>query len=200
MRLLQSRGWKDRLPGALFALALQAALFALLAASFTPQHRSDRPAESVLLLPRLLQRPVPVIDARQPARNPPVQSGAPPLSTPPLATAPPPETQVPEPQAPSAQALLTALGRALTCEPDADGRASPLLSCRGVRMRARNDMAALAPSLPVHREAELAAERARANTPARVPCVSMQTTNMGFGQREHAVMVNPLCALEELIR
>jgi hypothetical protein len=107
---------------------------------------------------------------------------------------------VAEPKAPDAPALLAALGRALTCQPDADGGAPPLLSCRGVRMRPRDDMAALAPSLPVHREAELAAERARASAPARVPCVSMQTSNMGFGQREHVVMVDPLCALGELVR
>jgi hypothetical protein len=67
-------------------------------------------------------------------------------------------------------------------------------------MRPRDDRTALAPSLPVHREAEWAAERARANTPVRVPCVSMQTNNMGFGQEDHEVMVDPLCVIGELAR
>ena len=72
-------------------------------------------------------------------------------------------------------------------------------------MRPRDDRTALAPSLPVHREAEWAAERARANTPARVPCVSMQTRtmkvgNMSVGPEDHEFMVDPLCVLGELAR
>lgn len=197
MRSPPPRSWKDRLPGALFALALQVALFALLAASFTPQRKPGAPAETMIFLPRILQRPVPVIDARQAPRSAPAQSAAPAFSPPPLASAPP---SPPETQAPGAAALLAALGRALACEPDAEGRASPLISCRKMRMPPRNDMAALAPALLVHRETEWAAERARANAPGRVPCVSMQTNNMGFGQNAHEVMVNPLCVLGELTR
>jgi hypothetical protein len=198
----QSRSWKDRLPGALFALAPQAGLFALLAASSTPQHKTAASPETVLFLPPRLQRPVPVIDARQPPRSAPAQSVAPALSTPPAASALLP---APEAQTPNAPALLAALGRALACEPDKDGRPSPLISCRGIRMRPRNDRTALAPSLPVYREAEWAAERARANKPVRVPCVSMQSRNMRFGNmsvgpEDHEFMVDPLCVIGELAR
>ena len=47
----QSRSWNDRLPAALFAVAPQAGLFALLAVSFTPQHKTDASPETVLFLP-----------------------------------------------------------------------------------------------------------------------------------------------------
>ena len=50
------------------------------------------------------------------------------------------------------------------------------------------------------REAEFAAERARANTPGRVPCVSMRSNSMGFGQQDQEVSVNLVCVLDEMAK
>ena len=195
MRALAAPRWNERLPGALVALAVQAALFVLLLHSFQPAARKrETGRETIFLMPRLVPRPVPVIDARGSWR--PAPSAAPSLPVPEIPRAPPPHTQA----APGNPSLLAALRGALACEPDAQGRPSPLVSCRGFRPAPRNELAALAPALPVAREAEFAAERARANTPGRVPCVSMRSNSMGFGQQDQEVSVNLVCVLDEMAK
>jgi hypothetical protein len=197
MHALADRSWNEKLPSACAALTVQAGLFALLLASFRPATGpAEAERETIFLLPRLAPRPVPVIDARTAPRAAPAPSGAPALPVPEIPPPPPPYTQA-LPGNPDALAVLRG---ALACKPDAQGQPSPLPSCQGLRPRSRNELAALAPALPVKREAQLAAERARERAPLRVPCVSMQTNNMGFGQEEHAVMVDPFCALGELMR
>lgn len=194
MCALAAPSWNERLPGALVALVVQVALFVLLLHSFQPVTRQgDAESQTIFLMPRLLPRPVPVIDARGSPR--PAPSAAPSLPVTDIPP-PPPYTQA----APSNPALLTALRGALACEPDAHGRPSPLMSCRGFRPAPRSEMAALAPALPMAREAEFAAEKARANTPGRVPCVSMRSNSMGFGQNEQEISVNLVCVLEEMAK
>lgn len=195
MRALSSPGWKERLPGAVIALGLQAGLFALLLHAFPRVRRTPEIlTERIFYLPRILPPPPPVIDARRPPRPTTAPSAAPGLPAPEIPSAPPPYTQA----APGNPSLLRAFGRAVGCERDDQGRPSPFGSCRGVRPAPRSELAALAPERPVKREAELAAERARADTPLRVPCVSMQNNNLGFGLEEKVAMVDPLCALDEL--
>jgi hypothetical protein len=189
-------GWRQRVPSAFVALALQAALFALLWQSF-PQMAP----QPVVLVERifLLSRPAPpppVIDARRPPRAAPAPSGAPPAAAPELPPTPPPYAQAPHAQTPS---LLTALGRAFDCQPDKKGRPSPLVSCRKPESGARNELAALSAET-VRREDELAVERAISRIPPRVPCVALESYKIGGGggAEDHIAWVDPLCVLKEL--
>ena len=197
MRALSSPGWNarwnERLSGAVLALGLQIGLFALLLQSFPQMRRMPEDSlERILYLPRLVRPPPPtVIDARPQPRA--ATAPAPGAPAPKIPPALPPYTRAP----PGNPSLLRAFGRAVACEPDALGRPSPLVSCRGWR-GSRNDLAALAPELPVKREAELAAERARARS-NRLPCVSMQTQDLGYGLMEKSVRVDMGCALGELM-
>jgi hypothetical protein len=194
MHALTFPRWNERLPSACAALALQAALFALLAWSFQPLRREpEASAERIFYLPRMARPPL-VIDARPAPRTPAAPSGAPTLPVPEIPPAPPPYTQAP----PGNPSLLSALGRALACEADGEGRASPLMSCRKPAMPSPNDQRA--PSLAVKRERELAAERARSQAPPRVPCTATKTFGGGGAPEEHSVMVDPLCLLGELTR
>ena len=197
MCALASPAWNERLSGALAALALQAGLFALLLQSFPPLRRApEELTERIFYLPRIVPPP-PVIDARRPPTTAPAPSTAPGLPAPEIPPAPPPYMQAP----PGNPSLLTALRGALACESDAHGRPSPLVSCQGVRPAPRNELLAPAPDLPVTREGELAAEKALANTPVRVPCVSLNSRTVAIGSsQEHAVRLSLLCALGELMR
>jgi len=80
-----TRSWKDRLPGLVLALGVQAALLAMLVYSLVvPPAPPQQAQEVIFLLPRLMREPV-VIDARtQPRPNrslPPATSTLPPSTS-----------------------------------------------------------------------------------------------------------------------
>ena len=169
------RRWRDRLPGALLALAINAALLALLVFSLAPHppppQDASQPRETVLLLPRLKPPGDPVvIDARPRTAAPeqPVTPPAPPADwSPPLYATP----QFDLPHAPpipgSARALLTAIDRGLRCLPDEKGRVSALCPENSAAPPPHNrDMG---PAAPGRNESLFAAEKNCADAPMVLP-------------------------------
>ena len=156
-------GWKDRLPGAALALAINGALLALLVFSLVPHSPppSDAERETILFLPPPPARVPVTIDAR-PAPSPQTAPSAPPqeYATPgfDLPYAPP----VPG----SNRALLSSLGQALACVPDEKGRLSPL--CVPMTVRPPDDRV-FAVRPPGKNEARFAAEKACADAPTVLP-------------------------------
>ena len=184
-------------------LALPALLFLLLLHSFeAPPRMMAKLAEVIFLLPRPRPREPIIIDARGEERQKPALA-APPSTAP--AEAPPAPVELPTyARPPSDQALMSAFLRSVRCQADEFGRPAPWAHCNGGRFLERREPPVPPTAVPVKREAQFAAEKARANTPGRVPCVSMQSRTIGIGNmglgKEHAVMVDPLCALAELAR
>jgi hypothetical protein len=158
-------------------------------------------AEAIFLLPRPRPREPIIIDARGEQRQNPAPAASPSTG---LTVTPSAPVELPAyAKPPSDQAVMAAFMRGVRCQPDEFGRPAPWAHCNGgIPVRREPPVPPMA--VPVKREAQFAAEKARANTPGRVPCVSMQSRTIGIGNmglgKEHAVMVDPLCALAELAR
>ncbi len=170
----QSRAWKDRLSGAMLALAINAALFALLIFSLVPHAPPQRPTqerETILLLPTLTPPRAPVvIDARPDLSTPPqpVTPPAPPSAwSPPLYATPKFDLPYAPPIPGSDRALLMAVLRGLNCIPDEKGRVSALCPRAFTSPPPLRDRALAQP--PGRNEARLAAENACADGPAILP-------------------------------
>jgi hypothetical protein len=136
-----------------------------------------------------------------PLRKPPPQTAIAPRTTPapraltlPLPAAPTPSIQ---PAAPD----IKSLGQSLFgCALENLGNLSQEQRARCAGIAPSGGTAVAAPPSHVKDPELRAAEMDKKNTPMTVPCVTIQTQSLGPAYQQHILMVDPVCANEQLNR
>ncbi|HEX4270757.1 MAG TPA: hypothetical protein VHZ32_05200 [Rhizomicrobium sp.] len=165
----------------LHMLVLLAALRAITAPGIAPR----REQELTFVLPTL--RKLPPKTAIMPQTAP----------SPRAITLPPPPA-LPPPASPAAPDVRS-LGRSLFgCAPENLGNLPSEQRARCSGIAPSDGMAVIAPRSHVKDPELRAAEMEKKNTPMTVPCVTIQTQSLGPAYQQHILMVDPVCAEQQL--
>jgi hypothetical protein len=195
-----SSTFREKVPSALAAIALQVGMLALLALSFEAVRQMGAEKETIFILPPLAvtkpSAPL-VIDAREKKK-----------STPMAAPVPPPSQNIEAapatPAPPSVQTGIAAHpGPAqVDCVPPGQARPAYRIACPppAPLAKANPDDDPLPAKNHVRNEQIWQSEIDRRNTPPRVPCVSLTNSTAGmsgFQKEDHGARIDITCALKE---
>lgn len=198
--MFASATFRDRLPSAAAAIALQAGLLALLLLSFEAVRHITEEQEHTIFLPPLL-RPVPQNRARVTPRREPETALPPPVTAQPL----PPQTVIPEAAPGGGTGIQMAQPPGtIDCRPEnyVHLNGSDRAACTRAWEKPRDDKTmVMDPNPPVKNAPIWQSEIERRNTPPRVPCVSLTSGAVGEGgyvREDHGVRLDISCALKAL--